>query len=131
MGTSRISALAALAVCGASVLGLFAGAAPAEDLKKHYWATSLSRSVDDAVLQGLYEAVARGEIGWLDVDDKNPLPPLKAGVNLIFYHVGGNCYIRHGDCDRFPASKPTGDRWGSTERSVDLADPAVRKIVVD
>ncbi len=132
METSRIRTVAASAICGAIALGLL-GARPAraDELKKHYWATSLSRSVDETVLQGLYEAVARGEVGWLDIDGKHPIPPLKPGINLILYHVGGNCYIKTGDCDRFPASKPTGDRWDSTERSIDLTDAAVRKIVVD
>jgi len=97
--------------------------------KKQYWATSLSRTVDAGVLQGLYEAVARGEVGWLDVDPKFPLPSLEGGINLILYHVGGNCYIG-ADCERFPASEPTGDQWGGSERQINLNDPAVRKIVV-
>jgi hypothetical protein len=105
--------------------------ASADEWKKQYWATSLSRTVDDAVLQGLYEAVARGEVGWLDVDPKHPIPRLVPGINLILYHVGGNCYIRNDDCARFPASEPTGDRWDNTERSLDLEDPAVRKIIVE
>src|SRR5438270_12050527 len=44
----------------------------AGDSRKQYWATSLSGSVDSVVLAGLYEAVARGEVGWLDVDPKPP-----------------------------------------------------------
>ena len=80
-------------------------------------------------MQGLQEAVARGEVGWLDVDPKFPVPAMTAGVNLILYHVGGNCYIGS-DCDRFPASQPTGDRWGGSERTLDLNDPQTRKLVV-
>ena len=98
--------------------------------KKQYWATSLARTVDDEVLAGLYEAVARGEVGWLDVDPKFPIPRLTRGINLILYHVGGNCYIGD-DCARFPASRPTGDRWGGSERSLDLTDPAVRKVLIE
>jgi hypothetical protein len=97
--------------------------------KKHYWATSLSSTVDGSLLQGLQDAVARGEVGWLDVDPKFPVPVTAPGINLIFYHVGGNCYIGS-DCERFPASEPTGDRWGNTERKLDLNDPATRNIVV-
>ena len=48
----------------------------------------------------------------------------------ILYHVGGNCYIGD-DCDRFPNSQSTGDRWGNTERAIDLEDPEVRRIVVE
>jgi hypothetical protein len=90
----------------------------------------LSGGVHDTVLQGLYEAVLRGEVGWLDVDLENRIPRMRSGINLILYHVGGNCYIGK-DCDRFPASESTGDRWGKTERMIDLANPANRKIVVD
>jgi hypothetical protein len=97
--------------------------------RKQYWATSLSRTVEPTLLQGLDEAVARGETGWLDVDPKFPVPALARGINLIFYHVGGNCYIGS-DCDRFPSSKPTGDRWGNKERTLDLTDPQARKVVI-
>jgi len=38
------------------------------DAKKQYWATSLSRTVEADLLQGLQAALARGETGWLDVD---------------------------------------------------------------
>ena len=119
-------------IAGALAIGvsLVSPTEAAEDLKKQYWATSLTGSVDDGLLQGLYEAVARGEVGWLDVDPKNPIPRLLPGINLILYHVGGNCYIGS-DCDRFPTSEPTGDRWGDTERVIDLDDPATRKIVID
>jgi hypothetical protein len=103
---------------------------PVGDAKKHYWATSLSRAVDGNILQGLYAAVARGEIGWLDVDPKRPIPRLTSGINLILYHVGGYCYIGP-DCDRFPSSESTNDRWGETERRIDLTDPATRKIVIN
>jgi hypothetical protein len=99
------------------------------DGTRHYWATSLSRTVDARLLQGLSEAVERGETGWLDVDPKHPMPPLRPGVNLIFYHVGGNCYIGS-DCDRFPISHPTGDQWGDRERALDLTDALTRSIVV-
>ena len=98
--------------------------------KKHYWATSLGRTVDDGVLQGLQQAVDRGEVGWLDVDPKFPVPVVTGRVNLILYHVGGNCYIGR-DCARFPQSAPTGDQWGNKERTLDLKDARTRKIVVD
>jgi hypothetical protein len=97
--------------------------------KKQYWATSLSGIVDEPILVGLREAVARGEIGWLDIDLNYPIPPLEPGINLILYHVGGNCYIGT-DCRRFPSSKPTGDRWDDAERKIDLSDPAARKILI-
>ena len=99
------------------------------ELKKQYWATSLAGAVDEGILQGLYAAVARGETGWLDIDPKSPIPPLRPGINLIFYHVGGNCYIGD-DCDRYPASEPTGDRWSDSERAIDLDRPATRDIVI-
>jgi hypothetical protein len=73
--------------------------------------------------------VARGQIGWLDIDLNYPLPRLEPGINLILYHVGGNCYIGS-DCRRFPSSKPTGDRWDDAERMIDLDDTAARKIVI-
>jgi hypothetical protein len=131
MGTLGTRIIGALAVCVALVAGA-CGALPAaaQEMKKQYWATSLARTVDDALLHGLDEAVARGEIGWLDVEPKYPIPRLRRGVNLILYHVGGNCYIGD-DCDRFPDSEPTGDRWGGNERSLDLEDEDVREIVVD
>ena len=102
---------------------------PTGESKRQYWATSLSPTVDKGLLQGLREAVARGEVGWLDVDPKFPVPAMTPGINLILYHVGGNCYIG-ADCDRFPSSEPTGDRWGDKERTIDLNDPQTRKIVV-
>ena len=104
-------------------------AATVGELKKHYWATSLTSTVDAAILQGLNAAVARGEVGWLDVDLRNAYASRAAGVNLILYHVGGNCYIGS-DCDRFPASEPEGEQWGARERIINLADPAARAIVV-
>jgi hypothetical protein len=97
--------------------------------KKQYWATSLSSTVNTGVLQGLREAVARGEAGWLDVNPEYAIPPVTQGMNLVFYHVGGNCYAGR-DCARFPASKPVEGRWGDNEREIDLNDPQVRKIVV-
>ena len=100
-----------------------------EESKKQYWATSLSRAVNRGFLQGLQDAVARGEVGWLDVDVEFPVANMTPGTNLILYHVGGNCYTGS-DCDRFPSSKPTGDRWGNDEREIDLTDPQTRKIVV-
>jgi hypothetical protein len=103
--------------------------APGE-LRKQYWATSLSGSVDETILRGLYEAVARGEVGWLDIDPKSSIPRLVRGINLVLYYVGGNCYIGD-DCDRFPSSQPTGDRWGDTERALDLGDPETRKIAIE
>jgi hypothetical protein len=102
----------------------------AAEPKKQYWATSLAAGVDDGILQGLYAAVARGETGWLDVDPQHPIPTLEPGINLILYHVGGNCYVGD-DCQRFPSSEPTRDRWGGTERIVDLSNQVARKIVID
>jgi hypothetical protein len=104
--------------------------ASTQEFRKQYWATSLSGAVHNNVLQGLYEAVRRGEVGWLDMDAGNRIPKRRKGINLILYHVGGNCYIGS-DCYRFPSSAPTGDRWGKTERVLDLTDPATRTIVVD
>jgi len=98
--------------------------------KKQYWATSLSRAVDRGLLQGLQDAVARGETGWLDVNPRSSVPAMAPGTNLILYHVGGNCYTGS-DCNRFPSSKPTGDRWGNEEREIDLNDPQVRRVVVE
>jgi hypothetical protein len=125
------SSLRFLTICGALLAGAF-GTPPAaaQEMKKQYWATSLSRTVDETLLRGLDAAVARGEIGWLDVEPKKAVPRVRPGVNLIFYHVGGNCYTGD-DCDRFPDSEETGDRWGDNERSLDLEDPEVRKIIVD
>lgn len=100
------------------------------ELRKQYWATSLSGSVDETILRGLYEAVARGDVGWLDIDPKSSIPRLVRGINLVLYYVGGNCYIGD-DCDRFPSSQPTGDRWGDTERALDLGDPETRKIAIE
>ena len=100
-----------------------------EESKKQYWATSLSRAVNRGFLQGLQDAVARGEVGWLDVDVEFPVSNMAPGTNLILYHVGGNCYTGS-DCERFPSSKSTGDRWGGDEREIDLTDPQTRKIVV-
>lgn len=110
------------------LLASYFPAKPAE-LRKQYWATSLSGSVDDELLSGLYRAIARDEVGWLDVDPTSSIPPLRPRINLILYHVGGNCYIGD-DCDRFPSSEPTGDRWGVSERQIDLNNPIVRKIVM-
>jgi hypothetical protein len=115
---------------GVAVLLMNWPSAASAELKYQYWATSLSGEVDPAVLRGFYEAVDRGEIGWLDVDAQNPLPRLRPAINLILYHVGGNCYIGS-DCDRFPSSEPTGDQWGNSERVIDLNEPATRKIVVE
>ena len=66
--------ISALAVCVALVGGA-CGALPAaaQEMKKQYWATSLARTVDDALLRGLDAAVARGEVGWLDVEPKYPI----------------------------------------------------------
>ncbi len=97
--------------------------------KKHYWATSLSGTVDSNILQGLQDAVARGEQGWLDVSRRASDAARAPGINLILYHVGGNCRIGN-DCSRFPATQPTRDGWSDSERAVDLTDPQVRTIVV-
>jgi hypothetical protein len=122
-----------IVIAGALAIGLlliYSLTGTAGELKKQYWATSLTRAVDDSLLQGLYKAVARGEVGWLDVDPEHPIPPMAPGINLILYHVGGNCYTGS-DCDRFPSTEPTGDRWSNTERLIDLSDQAARKIVIE
>jgi len=124
-----------VAVCTALAAGALSLSSPAgsvaEPMKRYqYWATSLARTVDDNILEGLYAAVARGAVGWLDVDAKYPIPQMKPGINLVLYHVGGNCYVGD-DCDRFPSSEETGDRWGDKERAIDLTDPAARTIVVN
>ena len=98
--------------------------------RKQYWSTSLERKVDDSLLRGLNQAVTRGDVAWLDIDPKSPIPMIAPGTNLILYHVGGDCYIGS-DCDRFPSSEATHDQWGDTERMIDLTDPAARKIVID
>jgi hypothetical protein len=127
---TRIAAAGIIAgVLTAGILLTYSLVGPVVQWKKQYWATSLTRNVDPGVLLGLDEAVTRGNVGWLDIDPKFPLPGLKPGINVILYHVGGNCYIGR-DCARFPASQPTGDMWGDTERMINLNDPAVRKIVV-
>jgi hypothetical protein len=123
-GTAVTGALAA----GVLLIGSLAGSAA--EPKKQYWATSLTDTVDAGLLQGLYEAVARGETGWLDVDPKNPIPPMEPGINLVLYHVGGNCYVGD-DCRRFPSSEPTRDRWGDSERAINLNNPETRRIVIE
>lgn len=100
------------------------------EARKQYWVTSLSGDVDRTLLQGLEDAVARGEVGWLDVNPKSAASVVTEGTNLILYHVGGNCYIGN-DCARFPASKALQGRWADEEREIDLTDPDVRKIIVD
>jgi hypothetical protein len=128
---TRIGGTAVIA--GALAIGLLLIYSPtgsAGEPKKQYWAASLTSTVDDSLLQGLYEAVARREVGWLDVDPKYPIPRMAPGINLILYHVGGNCYTGN-DCDRFPSYETTGDRWSNTEHAIDLNDPASRKIVID
>ena len=122
---ARLGAIAVVAALAIISLAVDAGA----ETKKQYWATSLTGSVDGGLLRGLREAVARGDVGWLDVDPEIAVQARAPGINLIFYHVGGNCYIGS-DCERFPASRPTGDQWGDTERTIDLNDPRTRKIVV-
>jgi hypothetical protein len=125
----RIVAIAAACVLAIAALLTYWLIYGVGEGKKQYWATSLSRTVNENLLRDLREAVARGEVGWLDVDGQFPVPTLEPGTNLILYHVGGNCYIGS-DCERFPVSEPTGDQWGGTERQIDLNNPAVRKIVV-
>jgi hypothetical protein len=127
---ARMGGRAATSALAVGLLLIYSLAGSCGELKKQYWATSLTSTVDDGLLQGLYEAVARGETGWLDVDPKYPIPPMAPGINLILYHVGGNCYTGS-DCDRFSSSEPTGDRWGDTERVIDLNDPAARKVVIE
>ncbi len=124
--SNRNAAIAVALVIGA----LSAGSVLAAEPKKQYWATSLTRTVEASLLRGLYDAVAHGAVGWLAVDPDNLIPRVTTGINLILYHVGGNCYTGD-DCDRFPLSEPTGDRWGDTERVIKLDDPAARKIVID
>jgi hypothetical protein len=125
-----MSGTAVAAALAAGVLSICSLASSAAEPKKQYWATSLTSSVDAGLLQGLYAAVARGETGWLDVDPKYPIPRMETGINLILYHVGGNCYVGD-DCNRFPSSEPTRDRWGTTERVVDLSNPTARRIVIE
>ena len=112
---ARLGATAVVAALAIISLLVSAGA----ETKKQYWATSLTGSVDGGLLRGLREAVGRGDVGWLDVDPEIAVEARAPGINLIFYHVGGNCYIGS-DCERFPASRPTGDQWGDTERTNDL-----------
>jgi hypothetical protein len=126
--SSTTAAIGVALVIGALSVGSVSGLAA--EPRKQYWATSLTRTVDAGLLRGLYEAVAHGAVGWLDVDPDNLIPRVTAGINLILYHVGGNCYTGD-DCDRFPMSEPTGDRWGDTERVIRLNDPAARKVVID
>ena len=126
--SSRIAAIGVALVIGALSAGSVSGLAA--EPRKQYWATSLTRTVDAGLLRGLYEAVAHGAVGWLDVDPDNLIPRVTTGINLILYHVGGNCYTGD-DCDRFPLSEPTGDRWGDSERVIRLNDPAARKVVID
>jgi len=113
------------------VVALAAAYAPAAENgepKKHYWATSLSGGVEPALLNGLREAIARGDTGWLDIDPQDSAPSITAG-NLVLYHVGGNCYLG-ADCNRFPSAETTGTRWDNSERAIDLYEPIVRKIVI-
>lgn len=119
-----------LAVLTAFMVLLTNAPTGAAELKDQYWATSLSGAVDPPILRGLYQAVQRGAIGWLDVDPVHPMPRLAPTINVILYHVGGNCYIGN-DCERFPASEATGDRWGDGERIIDLNDPQTRNIVIE
>src|SRR5262249_41281841 len=43
--------------------------------------------VEPALLNGLREAIARGDTGWLDIDPQDSAPSITAG-NLVLYHVG-------------------------------------------
>jgi hypothetical protein len=118
------------AVAAAVAVGLdVAPTIAADNLKKHYWATSLSGRVDPALLKQLRAAVRRGETGWLDIDPKLARPVRERGINLVLYHVGGNCYIE-ADCQRFPSAVTTGTRWDVNERAINLEDARVRQIVV-
>src|SRR5262245_20036598 len=127
-GPGRTAAFAVALAIGTLSAGSVASLAA--EPKKQYWATSLTRTVDPGLLRGLYDAVSHGAVGWLDVDPDNLIQRVTSGINLILYHVGGNCYVED-DCDRFPMSEPTGDRWGDTERVITLSDPAARRIVID
>src|ERR1700687_2848970 len=120
---ARMSGIASIAALVIGVLLIYSLTGAAEAPKKQYWATSLTGTVDDGLLQGLYDAVAQGAVGWLDVDPKYPIPRMASGINLILYHVGGNCYTGT-DCDRFPSSESAGDRWSNSERIINLDDPA-------
>jgi hypothetical protein len=102
---------------------------PSADLKRHYWATSLTRTVEPSLLEGLREAVARGEVGWLDIDPKFSVPAIAPGTNLIYYHVGGNCYVGD-DCARFSKSEEINGLWSEKEHKIDLTDPMNRTIVI-
>jgi hypothetical protein len=123
----RLPAIAA-AIAIVLVSNDWSGSAAGEP-KKHYWATSLSGAVDPVLLQGLRAAVEHGETGWLDIDPKARLPWEAPGINLVLYHVGGNCYVG-ADCRRFPSTETTGTRWDDDERAIDLYEPVVRKIVI-
>jgi hypothetical protein len=115
--------------CALAALGVLCSTAARAEPKKHYWATSLSGTVDASLLHGLRGAVARHETAWLDVDPGFDAPVRKFGLNLIFYHVGGNCAIGS-DCNRFPFSERPTDGWGNSERMVDLNYSRARRIVV-
>src|SRR5262245_56905220 len=123
----RRTAVTGAVMAGALLIGSLAGSAA--EPRKQYWATSLSGTVAAGLLQGLYKAVARGETGWLDVDPKNPIPPLKPGINLILDHVGGNCYVGV-DCGRFTSCELTGERWFDSKRATNRNDPATRRVVI-
>jgi hypothetical protein len=125
----KVSPSAILLACAVAFGALLDSSGASAEPKKHYWATSLTRSVDSGLLQGLREAVGRGEVGWLDIEPKYQPPEIPPGTNLIFYHVGGNCYVG-ADCARFSSSQPIGGHWGDRERKIELNDPATRAIVV-
>jgi hypothetical protein len=127
--SSTLRVLAFAALIAAAVASSYLPTAATPEPKKHYWATSLSGSVDPVLLQGLRGAVTRGEIGWLDIDPKESIPASHSSSNLVLYHVGGNCYLGT-DCNRFPSADTTGTRWDDNERAIDLYEPVVRKIVV-
>jgi hypothetical protein len=125
--TLRALAFASLIVI--AVASSYLPTAATSEAKKHYWATSLSGGVEPVLLQGLQGAVARGEIGWLDIDPRESAPTSAASSNLVLYHVGGNCYLG-ADCNRFPSADTTGTRWDNNERAIDLYEAVVRKIVI-
>ena len=104
---------------------------PAGEPKYQYWATSLAGAVDDGLLRGLYQAVARGEVGWLDVDPKHPLPRLDARDQCdplsCRWKLLHRQRLRPISC--FRADRGSMGRHRSA--SIDLNDPATRKIVIE
>jgi hypothetical protein len=71
-------------------------------------------------LRGLREAAGRGDVGWLDVDPEIAVQARAPGVNLIFYHVGGNCGPAFRP--RIPADGVAGEEPNCRHRPVCVVD---------